>query len=225
VADLLGGIFAFSAIQAALVQRARTGEGQVIDVALMDCMINLLIYEMQEAQFNVPAPRPVYGPVAARDGDVLIAPITVRNFEALAEVTQLPALRQDPRFATLASRSAHWSAMMAEVEPWARTRTVAEVVQALEAVGVPCARYNEPAANLQDAALRERGLMAQVRDAAGAFTGISPPWRMSGTASHIGAQVPALGEHTEAVLQDWLGLGGEALARLRQTGAFGPVAN
>jgi CoA:oxalate CoA-transferase len=52
VADLLGGLYAFSAIQTALVQRARTGVGQQVDVALMDSMLNLLIYELQEAQFR-----------------------------------------------------------------------------------------------------------------------------------------------------------------------------
>src|SRR6201995_2567329 len=87
VADVLGGIFAYSAIQTALVQRSRTGAGQRIDVALMDCMLNLLVYELQEAQFPISAPRPTYGPVRARDGDLLIAPITARNFEALGEVT------------------------------------------------------------------------------------------------------------------------------------------
>ena len=76
VADVLGAIFAYAAIQTALVQRGRTGEGQRIDVALMDCMLNLLVYELQEAQFPVTTPRPTYGPVRAADGDVLVVPIT-----------------------------------------------------------------------------------------------------------------------------------------------------
>ena len=63
VADVLGAVFAFGAIQAALMQRSRTGDGQYIDVALMDCMLNLLVYELQEAQFPVTTPRPTYGPV------------------------------------------------------------------------------------------------------------------------------------------------------------------
>src|SRR5215813_12950349 len=74
VADVLGGIFGFSAIQTAMVQRARTGEGQRIDVALMDCMLNLLVYELQEGQFSKPMARPTYGPVRTKDGDILIAP-------------------------------------------------------------------------------------------------------------------------------------------------------
>jgi len=68
----------------ALVQRGRTGHGQRIDVALMDCMLNLLVYELQEAQFPIRSPRPTYGPVRVKDGDILIAPITPRNFAALS---------------------------------------------------------------------------------------------------------------------------------------------
>jgi crotonobetainyl-CoA:carnitine CoA-transferase CaiB-like acyl-CoA transferase len=215
VADLLGGLYAFAAIQAALVQRARTGEGQVIDVALLDSMLNLLVYELQEAQFPLKAPRPIYGPVAAADGDVLIAPITERNFQALADVTQLPALRDDPRFATLPARSAHWPAMMAAVEHWTRPRPVAEVVRLLEAAGVPCARYNEPADCLQDAALRERGLFAPVSDAAGTFTGVNAPWRMSAAGAAIGARVPAVGEQGDEVLREWLGLDAAAIGALK----------
>ena len=98
VADVLGGIFGYSAIQTALVQRARTGQGQRIDVALMDCMLNLLVYELQEAQFPIHASRPTYGPVRTRDGDILIAPITPRNFAALCEVTGQSELADDPRF-------------------------------------------------------------------------------------------------------------------------------
>jgi crotonobetainyl-CoA:carnitine CoA-transferase CaiB-like acyl-CoA transferase len=219
VADLLGGLYGFAAIQAALVQRARTGEGQVVDVALMDSMLNLLVYELQEAQFPLKAPRPIYGPVAAADGDVLIAPITERNFQALAEVTQLPALREDARFATLQVRSANWPAMMAVVEQWTRPRTVADVVRVLEAAGVPCARYNEPGDCLRDEPLRARGVFAPVEDAAGAFTGVNAPWQMSAGGSAIGARVARVGEHTDAVLREWLDLPAAEAERLRAAGA------
>src|ERR1700748_2259910 len=108
VADILGGIFGFSAIQTAMVQRARTGTGPRIDVALMDCMLNLMVYELQEAQFPVHAPRPAYGPVRAKDGDLLIAPVTARNFTALCEVTGQGELKDDPRFNNVPSRGANW---------------------------------------------------------------------------------------------------------------------
>lgn len=221
VADVLGAIFAFGAIQTALVQRARTGEGQHIDVALMDCMLNLLMYEIQEAQFPVATPRPTYGPVHAADGDLLVVPITARNFTALCEVTGLAELGADPRFATLPARNAHWQAMMALVEQWTRHRSVASCVQALEAAGVPCSPYAEPADALHDPQLRSRGLFEQTADAAGPFAGINAPWLMSGTGSRIGSRVPTVGEHGGAVLHEWLELDDAQIARLRHAGAFG----
>ena len=139
VADVLGGIFGFSAIQTALVHRARTGEGQRIDVALMDCMLNLLVYELQEAQFPVHASRPTYGPVRTLDGDILIAPITPRNFAALCEVTGQSELADDPRFNTVPARGANWTAMMQVIEKWTERHTVKECMAALDRAGVPCA--------------------------------------------------------------------------------------
>src|SRR5947209_4650140 len=132
VADVLGGIFGFSAIQTALVQRARTGEGQRIDVALMDCMLNLLVYELQEAQFPIRSSRPTYGPVRTLDGDILIAPITPRNFTALCEVTGQSELANDPRFKTVPGRGANWTQMMQVIEQWTERHTVKECMAALD---------------------------------------------------------------------------------------------
>src|ERR1700742_1390926 len=137
VADIMGGIFGFSAIQTALVQRQHTGMGQRIDVALMDCMLNLLVYELQEAQFPIRSPRPTYGPVRTLDGDILIAPVTARNFTALCEVTGQRELKDDPRFNTVPARSANWAAMMQVIEKWTERHTVRECMAALDKAGVP----------------------------------------------------------------------------------------
>jgi CoA:oxalate CoA-transferase len=207
VADLLGGIFAFSAIQTALLQRERTGAGQRIDVALMDCMLNLLVYELQEAQFPVSTARPTYGPVAARDGDVLIVPITPRNFAALCEVTGMAELRSDPRFGSLPARNANWHDMMRIVERWTRERSVAECMAALEGAGVPCSHYADPSETLDDPHLLQRGVFEHVPDAGGGFTGVNAPWKMTGTSSRLRAAPPLVGEHREQILRDWLGRG------------------
>ena len=223
VADVLGAIFAYGAIQTALVQRARTGVGQRIDVALMDCMLNLLVYELQEAQFPVDTARPTYGPVRARDGDVLVVPITARNFAALCDVTGLPELRTDPRFATLPLRSAHWAAMMSVVERWTSARSVADCIAALDAAGVPCSAYADPGDALRDPHLVGRGLFSEITDAAGAFTGVNPPWRMSGSTAALRRRVPQVGADGERALGDWLSLSTDETLALRRAGAFGPV--
>jgi crotonobetainyl-CoA:carnitine CoA-transferase CaiB-like acyl-CoA transferase len=221
VADVLGGIFGYSAIQTALVQRARTGQGQQIDVALMDCMLNLLVYELQEAQFPNPPPRPTYGPVRAKDGDILIAPVTVRNFSALCEVTGQTELASDPRFSSIPARGANWTAMMQVVEQWTERHTVSECISALDRAGVPCAEYRDPGAALSDAHLLQRGAFATLADRAGEFVGVNAPWKMSGARTSIKRDVPAVGAHREAILSEMLGLSADAIAGMAEAGAFG----
>jgi CoA:oxalate CoA-transferase len=220
VADVLGGIFGFSAIQTALVQRARTGEGQRIDVALMDCMLNLLVYELQEAQFPNQSPRATYGPVRAKDGDILIAPITPRNFAALCEVTGQSELAEDRRFATVPARSANWNAMMDVIETWTARHTVRECIFALDRAGVPCAEYRDPAAALTDPHLQQRGTFTKIADQAGEFFGVNAPWKLSSAATAMQRDVPAIGAHRNEVLS-LLGLQSDAIARLGAAGAFG----
>jgi crotonobetainyl-CoA:carnitine CoA-transferase CaiB-like acyl-CoA transferase len=221
VADVLGAINAYAAIQTALVHRVSTGKGQRVDVALMDCMLNLLIYELQEAQFPVSTPRPAYGPVRASDGDLLIAPITPKNFEALCEVTGQTALTKDPRFATVPARAANWSAMMQEIEKWTAHHSLDECLATLDAAGVPSARYNDAGAALTNAQLRERGVFSEIADGAGAFMGVNAPWKLSNAKTSIRRHVPMTGEHNEEVLSGLLGLSDGEIGALRESGAFG----
>lgn len=221
VADVLGGIFGFSAIQTALVQRARTGLGQRIDVALMDCMLNLLVYELQEAQFPVSVSRPTYGPVRASDGDILIAPITPRNFKSLCEVTGQSELADDIRFKTVPGRGANWTAMMQVIETWTERHTVDECIAAFDRAGVPSARYRDPGAALTDEHLASRGAFARIADAAGEFMGVNAPWKMSGAETSMKRDIPAVGAHRDQILSEILGLSSEAISRLAGEGAFG----
>ncbi|WFU59274.1 CoA transferase [Bradyrhizobium pachyrhizi] len=221
VADILGGIFGYSAIQTAMVQRTRTGKGQRVDVALMDCMLNLLVYELQEAQFPIRAPRPTYGPVRTRDGDILIAPVTPRNFAALCEVTGQEELVNDPRFSTIPARGANWTAMMQVIEKWTERHTVAECIAALDRAGVPCADYRTPGAALTDDHLRQRGVFGTVSDGAGDFVGVNAPWQMSGADTPIGSRVPGIGAQRDDVLSRILELSPDAIAALAAAGTFG----
>jgi CoA:oxalate CoA-transferase len=221
VADVLGGIFGYSAIQTALVQRGRTGQGQRIDVALMDCMLNLLVYEMQEAQFPIHASRPTYGPVRTLDGDILIAPVTVRNFTALCEVTGQAELGTDPRFNTVPARGANWTAMMQVVEQWTQCHTVRECIAALDKAGVPCAEYRDPGAALTDPHLLQRGAFATIADKAGEFAGVNAPWKMSGADTAMKREIPGVGAHRDEVLVKTLGMSAEAIIGLAAAGAFG----
>ena len=92
VADVLAGVYAFGAIQAALLQRERSGRGQRIDVALMDSLMSMMVYECQEAQLHQPRKRHVYRPLRANDGYVIAAPLSRKNFENLGKLFRRSAL-------------------------------------------------------------------------------------------------------------------------------------
>jgi CoA:oxalate CoA-transferase len=221
IADMLGAIYGFAAIQTALLQRTKTDEGQYIDVALMDCMMNLLAYEIQEAQFPVDAARPTYGPIAASDGMIMILPITQKNFMALCSVIGKPELGTDTRFFTMPMRNRNWDELMREAESWTSNRTVQECLARLNAAGVPCTAYADPADAFSDCHLTERGVFQHVSDGGGSFMAAKLPFKMSGTLTDLQQTVPEVGRDTEDVLKNVLGWDAQKIKRLREEGVFG----
>lgn len=201
VADVLAAVYAFGAIQTALIGRLRHGNGQFIDVALMDSMINLLVFECQEAQFPSKGRRPLYVPMRASDGFVIVAPVNQRNFEQLADAVGCPEWKADPRFATVAARTAHWDALMAAIETWTSPRPARQCEDLLMAAGVPCSRYLSVAEAMADPQLEARGSLATVNDGAGSFLVPNPPFRFGDGSVGVGPDVPALGADNESMLE------------------------
>ena len=205
VADVLAAVYAFGAIQTALIARLRHGHGQFIDVALMDSMINLLVFECQEAQFPSKERRPLYVPMRATDGFVIVAPVNQRNFEQLADAVGHPEWKADPRFATVSARTTHWDALMAAIEAWTGPRLARQCEDTLMAGGVPCSRYLSVAEAMADPQLAARGSLATVTDGAGSFLVPNPPFRFADGSVGVGTEVPALGTHTAAALDNKIG--------------------
>jgi CoA:oxalate CoA-transferase len=203
-ADVLAGIYAWGAIQTALLHRERTGMGQFIDVALLDSLLSMMVYECQEAQFPQDRGRHLYTPVRTLDGFVMVVPLSGKNFASMVGLLGNPEWATEARFQTAAGREAHWQDLMRNVEQWTSGRGSEECEELLLAAGVPCARYRTVAEALSDPATRERGVMGPVEDAAGTFGAANPPFRMSRTTAHVRRQIPELGEATDAVLTDLL---------------------
>ena len=157
IADVLGGTHAFGAIQAALYQRERTGQGQHIDLSMLEAMVGMLVFETQEAQFPGDARRPLYTPLKTSDGFIMVAPTSPRNFEQLTDAVGHPEWRDNPRFRTNADRNAHWATLLALTEQWTLERSAAEAEAILSRHGVPCARYREIGELLDDPQLAARG--------------------------------------------------------------------
>jgi crotonobetainyl-CoA:carnitine CoA-transferase CaiB-like acyl-CoA transferase len=206
VADVLAAVYAFGAIQTALIGRLRHGGGQFIDVALMDSMINLLVYECQVAQFPDGTKRHLYAPLVALDGFVIVTPINQRNFEQLADATGNPAWKTDRRFAQQQARTENWHALMSELEQWTKIRPARQCEDILMSAGVPCSRYLTVSEAITDPQTVSRGTMAHAEDAAGPFLVPNMPFKFANGGMMARPQVPALGQHTRQVLKEALGM-------------------
>ncbi len=202
-ADYLTGVHAFGAICAALVRRGRTGEGDAIDCALMDSMIGMLGYEVAEAQAPVTRPRLLYQATRAKDGFLVLAPITQANFEAMARAAGHPEWMQDARFAGAQARGANWDALMAELDRWAADKTAAECERIMADGGVPCARYRTVREVMDSPYAAERGLFAEAEAGPARFRVPNPPFKMQGAGAE--PRVPRLGEDGPDVLRRVLG--------------------
>lgn len=221
IADVLGGTHAFAAIQAALYQRERTGRGQFIDVAMLDAMLGMLVFETQEAQFPGGHRRPLYSPLRTRDGYLMVAPTSPRNFEQLCAATGHPEWREDPRFRTNADRNTNWTDLLGLVESWSLQRSAAEAEETLSRHGVPCSRYRSMAEVLADTHLAARGTFAEITDGAGTFRVVNPPFRMSDSRTDVRNCISALGEHGPGLLREELAMSDAEIEDLRARGVVG----
>ena len=203
VADYASGAYAMGAILAAVHQRHVTGKGQMVDVSMFESLVGMLLGEVNRAQFDFEMPsRPMYGPIEASDGYVMLATASERTFQDMATAAGRRDWLTDPRFEKYADRRMNWGLLIVELEEWSRKLSVKEVVAALEKQGVPCSPYLTVTEALQDPQVAHRGSLCTIEDSAGAFKSPAPPFRFSGSALQSGPNVASLGEHTESVLAD-----------------------
>jgi crotonobetainyl-CoA:carnitine CoA-transferase CaiB-like acyl-CoA transferase len=215
IADVLTGTYAFGAILAALHQRQSTGEGQMIDVSMLESMLSLTLSEIQAAQFAVPPPgRPIFGPIATKDGYIMPAIASERTFQNLALASGHPEWKTDPRFARYADRRRHWGELVDELELWSTGLSTAEVQAIFDKNGVPSSPYRTVRDAMTDPQLAHRRALAEISDNGGTFLALNPPFRLSAARAAARPFAAALGEHTEAVLAE-LGYTAAEIAALR----------
>jgi CoA:oxalate CoA-transferase len=221
IADFFSGTYAFGAIMAALVQRAETGRGQLIDVSMLETMLSLTASEIQAAQFPVPpSGRPMFGPVRTKDGYIMPAVASERTFVGLCRAAGREEWVTDRRFAVYANRRRNWGELIDELELWSGALSTAECQAAVERNGVPSSPYRTVREVMEDPQLAHRGAFAEVHDAGGTFRVLNPPFRMSEAMVQVGGFAARLGEHTREVL---VAAGFEAaeIDRLIASGAAG----
>jgi crotonobetainyl-CoA:carnitine CoA-transferase CaiB-like acyl-CoA transferase len=208
-ADGIAGALAVSGILAALRVRDLTGVGRHVDVALDQALLSMMTYEVQTAQFPPGYVRKGYRPVRTRDGYLMIAAVTQRNFAALCEAMGRPDLLSDSRFADTAPRWRAYDELHAIIEQWTLSVSTSECERRLIAAGVPAARYQTVADYLSTPGTSRR-IMRNARDASGNLAVTGLPFRMTrsgeGTADSLPAAcVPGLGADTFDVLCEVVG--------------------
>ncbi len=203
VADYASGAYALGAILGALHQRDATGKGQMVDVSMFETLVGMMLGEVNRAQFDFEMPsRPMYGPVEAKDGYVMIATASEKTFQDMATAAGRRDWLKDPRFEKYHDRRMNWDQFVDEFERWSRTLTVKECIVALEKHAVPCSPYLTVTEALQDPQVAHRGSLCEIEDSAGKFKSPAPPFRFSGSTLQSGPRVASLGEHTESVLAE-----------------------
>jgi crotonobetainyl-CoA:carnitine CoA-transferase CaiB-like acyl-CoA transferase len=203
IADVLTGTYAFGAIMTALYQRQSTGRGQMIDVSMLESMLSLTLSEIQAAQFAVAPPgRPIFGPIATKDGYINLSIASERTFQNLAIASGHPQWITDVRFAQYNDRRNNWGELIDELELWSKERTTSEVQTLFDQHGVPSSPYRTVREAMADPQLAHRRAFAAIHDAGGMFHALNPPFRLSAAQAEAVPYAAALGEHTEELLAE-----------------------
>lgn len=229
VADLFTGVYACNAILAALLHARATGEGQRIDIALFDVQAAMLANQAANWFADGRVPRPLgnqhpnltpYQPFRTADGELIVAVGNEGQWRALCGVLGAEPLTHDPRFRTNPDRVAHRGELAATLAPLFAGWETAALASALEAAGVPCGPINtvdkvfaEPQAIARELVIEQRR-----EDLASPVRTVASPLRLSLTPPRYVSPPPRLGEHTETVLQQRLGLSAAEIERLRAEG-------
>lgn len=210
--DLSAGLYATIGILAALRHAERTGEGQQLDISLLDCQVSLLANQAQNylvsgkppgrlgnAHPNV-APYQVF---ESADGYLILAVGNDRQFAVFCREAGAPELSEDPRFVRNADRVANREALAAAIQPLMRRRSSAEWFSALEAVSVPCGPIHTIDQVFRDPQVLAREMCLDMPLPSGeSVAQVASPLRLSATPPRYHTAPPALGQHTGEVLAE-----------------------
>jgi len=224
VADLMTGMYAGVAILAAVAHREQTGEGQYIDMALLDCQVAMLANMNTNYLTSGKAPARAgnshqnltpYQVFKVADGYVIVAVGNDGQFAKYCQAGGRPELASDPRFRTNPDRVRNRAEMIPLLEAMMLTKTRQQWMDQLEAVGVPCGPINSIADTFDNPQVKARGLRIELpHPTAGSVPLVANPIKYSATPLEYAAPPPLLGEHTEAVLRE-LGYAADQIEKLR----------
>ena len=229
--DILTGLYATVAILGALAHRDRSGQGQHIDLALLDVQVACLANQAMNYLTTGVAPRRMgnahpnivpYQDFPTADGDMILAIGNDGQFTRFCDVAGRPEWASDARFASNAQRVAYRGVLIPLLRQATVLRTTRDWIAALEPAGVPCGPINDLAGVFADPQVIARGLRIEMQHLlAGCVPQVANPIRYSGTPVEYRYAPPLLGRDTASALKDWLGCDAARLAALVAQGAVG----
>jgi len=228
LADVAAGMTAFQGILLALLRRARTGEGGRVDISLLESLLATLTYHASTYLMTGQVPARLgnrhpslapYETFEAADGYVIVGVGSESLWRSFCEVLGDADLARDPRFETNALRVTNYAALRDVLAPRLRSRPVAHWLAALEAAGIPCGRVRTVAEALDNPQVAARGLLLETEHATiGSGRYVGSPIHLSGAERGSTRPPPLLGQHTDEVLRERLGLGADEVLALRRDG-------
>ena len=228
ITDLVTGMYATVAILAALAARDRTGQGQQVDLALLDSAVAMMaVMNMNYLVTGTPPERAgnahqnivPYQVFACADGHLILAVGNDSQFARFCEVAGVPAWAQDPRYAKNADRVRNRETLVPKVADVLAKRSQRDWLSALEEAGVPCGPINKLDAVFADPQVIARGMRFDLPHAlAGRVPQVGPPIKMSGTPLTPERPPPLLAEHTMRVLRERLKLSESKVRKLAAEG-------
>ncbi len=230
IGDITAGLFTAIGILSALRAREQTGQGQVVDVAMLDCQVAIL--ENALARYNVTGeiPRPQgnrhpsivpFEPFETQDGQLMVAAGNDALWRRLCEALERPDLASDPRFKTNPLRNTHYAELRPILAEIFRGQTTAAWQALLEPAGIPVSPINNVAQVMQHPQVLAREMLVELaHPTAGQMTLPGIPVKLSETPGALRSAAPTLGQHTEELLGELLGYTPEQVAALHAEGAL-----
>jgi len=228
IVDLFTGMYASSAILAAVIHRDRSGEGQYIDMALLDTQVamlanissNYLCSGVSPHRWGNAHPNVVpYQTFQTSDSWIIVAVGNDGQFRHFVKAGDRELLADDPRFATNPARIEYRDALIPLLAAMVKEKTKVEWISLLESVGVPCGPINNLQEVFENEQVVARGIQLNVpHPTAGSMKLVASPMRLSKTPVTMRMPPPLLGEHTEEILSATLHYTHEQIAQLRSKG-------
>lgn len=234
VCDFLGGVHLYSGIVTALYERSVTGQGRLVEVAMQEALYPALasnVASMHNHGWKQPERRgnrhptrgsAPYNVYECADGHIAIICVTEGHWTNLLDVIGRPELADDPRFASQPLRAQHEDDVDAAVAPWLRERSKYDAAAVLKENRIPAAPVRDLTEVTADRHMHERGMLHDVdHPEMGQVVLPSSPLRFAGSTPPELQLEPDIGQHTDAILSDWLGMEVGAVAALKDAGVVG----